>query len=51
MGAHAEAVGDGFELFLFLVNAVAGTPPPCLVNKRAVSWIHQADDDVVHAAR
>ena len=51
MGAHAEAVGDRFEFFLFLMNAIATPPPPCLMDKGAVSWIHQADDAVVHAAR
>ena len=51
MRAHAEAVGDGLEGFLLLVDAVAVAPPPGLVDKRPVSGIHQPDDAVVHSAR
>src|SRR6185437_17143997 len=51
VGAHAKAVGNRLELFLFLVDAVASAPPPRLMNKGSVRRIHQANDDVVHAAR
>ena len=49
MGAHAESVGDGLEIFLFLVNAVAAAPPPRLVNERSVRGVHEADDAVIDA--
>jgi len=46
---HAEAVRNGFEVFLLFVNAVLGAPPPCLVDEGAVGGIHEADDAVVNA--
>ena len=49
MGAHAESVGDGLEIFLLLVDAVAAAPPPRLVNERSVRGIHEADDAVIDA--
>ncbi len=49
MRAHAEAVGDRLEVFLLLVNAVLGAPPPGLVDEGSVCGIHQADNAVVDA--
>ena len=49
MRAHAKTVGDGFEVFSLLVNAVATAPPPGLVDEGSVGGIHQADDSVVYA--
>src|SRR5271170_7129322 len=50
VGAHAEAGGDWLEILLLFVNAVAGAPPPGLVDKRPVRRIHETDDAVVDAA-
>src|SRR5436309_753521 len=49
MRAHAKAVGDRLEVLLLLVNAVARTPPPGLMDKGSMSWIHEADDAMVDA--
>src|SRR5579863_8363594 len=51
VGAHAKAHRDRLEILLLLVNAVTAAPPPCLMHKRPVRWIHESDDAVVHAAR
>ena len=51
MRAHAKTIGDRLEIFFLLVNAVPAAPPPCLVNERAVSGIHEADDAVIDADR
>src|SRR5580658_145449 len=49
MRAHAKAVGDGLEILVLLVDAVAAAPPPRLVDERSVGGIHEADDAVVDA--
>ena len=49
VGAHAKAVGDGLEILLLLVNAVAIAPPPRLMNEGAVGRVHEADDAVIDA--
>src|SRR5205814_1988223 len=50
MRAHAKAVGNRLELLLLFVDAVARSPPPCLMHKRSVRRIHQTDDSVIHIA-
>src|SRR5437660_835258 len=44
MGRHAEAVGNGFEMFLLFVDAMPSPPPPGLMDEGAMRRIHQADD-------
>lgn len=51
MRAHAEAIGNGLEILLLLVNAVLGAPPPGLMDERTVRGIHKADDAVIDADR
>src|SRR4051794_3511939 len=51
MCAHPEAPGNGFEMFLLFVDALALAPPPGLMDKRPVRGIHEADDSVVNAYR
>ena len=51
MRAHAEAVGNGLEILLLLVDAVPAAPPPGLMDERSMRGIHQSDDSVIHAAR
>src|SRR5215467_14003555 len=50
MRAHPKTVRDRFEVLAFFMNAVTSTPPPCLMNKRTVRRIHEADDAVVDVA-
>src|ERR1700686_3068803 len=50
VGAHAESVRDGLEVFLFFVDRFLRAPPPRLVDKWAVRGIHQPDDAVVDGA-
>src|SRR5271154_933175 len=49
MRAHAKPVGNGLEVFCLLMNAVAATPPPGLMNERSVRGVHEANDAVVDA--
>src|SRR5438270_1254803 len=51
MRAHAEAVGDGLEILLLLVDAVAASPPPGLMDKGSVGGIHESDDSVINVDR
>src|SRR5438046_10289288 len=48
--AHAKAIWDRLETFLFLMNAVAAAPPPSLMHKGTVRRVHQAYDAMIHAA-
>src|SRR3984885_9658368 len=50
MCRHAKALGNGLEVLLFFVDAVAGAPPPRLMHKRPVCRGHQPDNAVVHVA-
>ena len=40
MRRHTKALRNGLEVFLFFMDAVAGTPPPGLMHKRPVCRIH-----------
>ncbi len=51
VSAHAEAVGDGLEIFLLLVDARPLAPPPGLMDKGSVGRVHQANNAVVDTYR
>jgi len=51
VGAHAEAPGDGLKAFGFLADAGTRTPPPGLMDERAVRRVHETDDAVIDVAR
>src|SRR5262249_1271790 len=44
-----KSIRDRLEVLLLLMNAVARSPPPCLVDEWAVSRVHQTDDSVIDA--
>lgn len=48
MGAHAESVRNRFKMLLLFMDAVAGAPPPCLMNKWSVRGVHQPNDAMVN---
>src|SRR5581483_3482316 len=48
--AHTEAVGNGLELFRFLVDTSSTAPPPRLVHEGSMRRIHQPDNPVIHIA-
>ena len=50
VGGHAEAEGNGFEVFGLLVDAAFGAPPPRLMDEGAVGGVHESDDAVVDVA-
>ena len=50
VGAHAKTHRNGLKVLLLLMNTVPGAPPPCLMDKGTVGWIHEANDSVIDVA-